>query len=498
MYMYFTSENHMYIYVDINENKMIKLMHIEIVGHEMDREEYLRKCSNMKCQRVQVDESFVPALQDEVMEVEHLLAEPRNVHASLDGSLDSHTTLNDKDDLELEVLDGLLDDVEIDDLEGTGGFAGACEEYFLDFGFADKFEEVLGSGPFEGSLLQISSSESHSSGLSGISIVGGVLESTKVPIAKSECKNDSLDETITYEAHGAFRNNPSQPSKVNCRYNISLDIQHLQELENNSHLAAGILTCKKGKGPVEKGQPAVLREKRFRKPTQRYIEEFSNSRSKEKAPTAVTKTEHLSDSSCDVLHIRIKALKKSPSEKSSNENSDVMLPELQVRKRRLEKEKLEYDKELFPSESEDECSTSKRSRRKDRRKHQKMWTLPEVLKLVEGISEYGVGRWTDIKRFLFSSSSYRTPIDLRDKWRNLLRASSAQKTSREAEQNDELALRPLPFNVVHRVRELAKIHPYPRQRGSKRLRVSQAGSSIIAKDSPPLSLSKRNVRRKFT
>ena len=52
MYMYFTSENHMYIYVDINENKMIKLMHIEIVGHEMDREEYLRKCSNMKCQRV--------------------------------------------------------------------------------------------------------------------------------------------------------------------------------------------------------------------------------------------------------------------------------------------------------------------------------------------------------------------------------------------------------------------------------------------------------------
>lgn len=34
-----------------------------------------------------MDESFVPALQDEVMEVEHLLAEPRNVHASLDGIL---------------------------------------------------------------------------------------------------------------------------------------------------------------------------------------------------------------------------------------------------------------------------------------------------------------------------------------------------------------------------------------------------------------------------
>lgn len=42
-----------------------------------------------------------------------------------------------------------------------------------------------------------------------------------------------------------------------------------------------------------------------------------------------------------------------------------------------------------------------------------MWTPSEVMKLVDGISEYGVGRWTDIKRLLFSTSAYRTPIDLR-------------------------------------------------------------------------------------
>lgn len=42
-----------------------------------------------------------------------------------------------------------------------------------------------------------------------------------------------------------------------------------------------------------------------------------------------------------------------------------------------------------------------------------MWTITEVMNLVDGISEYGVGRWTDIKRLLFSSSAYRTPIDLR-------------------------------------------------------------------------------------
>ena len=42
-----------------------------------------------------------------------------------------------------------------------------------------------------------------------------------------------------------------------------------------------------------------------------------------------------------------------------------------------------------------------------------MWILPEVTKLVDGISEHGVGRWTEIKRQLFSTSAYRTPIDLR-------------------------------------------------------------------------------------
>ncbi|KAK7279335.1 hypothetical protein RJT34_24384 [Clitoria ternatea] len=443
-----------------------------------------------------VDDSFASVLQDEIMEIEHFLAEPIKDQSSVDGSLDSHTTLNGKDDLELEVLDGLLDDVKIDDLEGTDDFSGACEEYFLDFEYANK-AGVPGSGPCEGPFMQNSSSESHSSGLSGSSIVSGALESTEVPIAQSECKNDSLDETVTCESHGAFRNNPSRPSKVHCMYNISLDIKHLQELDNNHHLAGGILSCEKEKGPVEKCKPAVCREKRLRKPTQRYIEELSNLRLKEKMPTSGTITKHLSNSPCNQLRIKIKALKKIPADKSSNENSDMKLPELQVCKRHPKKEDLEYDNEPFPLESEDECLTSKRSRRKTRRKHQRMWTLSEVMNLVEGISEYGVGRWTDIKRFLFSSSSYRTPIDLRDKWRNLLRASSVQKfNKKEVEQNDELALQPLPFNVVHRVRELAKIHPYPRQRVSKKSQVGQAGSSVIAKDSPPISLGKRNVRRR--
>ena len=69
--------------------------------------------------------------------------------------------------------------------------------------------------------------------------------------------------------------------------------------------------------------------------------------------------------------------------------------------------------EVFTSDSDDDRVKRKRSDKHDRRKHQRMWTLAEVTKLVDGITEYGVGRWTDIKRVLFTSSAYRTPIDLR-------------------------------------------------------------------------------------
>ncbi|KAK2454997.1 hypothetical protein P8452_02293 [Trifolium repens] len=437
----------------------------------MDREEYLRKCSNMKCQRIQVDGSYVSSLQDDEMEVEHLFEEPRNDHVSLDGSLASHTALNDKDDLELEVLDdflddGFLDDVEIDDFEGPAGFSDACGGYFLDFDFAKV--ELLGSGANEDSPVENSNSESQSPGVSGSSTVGGISESTKVlpNSTQSKCKIESLDETVTHDTNGLFRNNPSQPSNADCMYNISLDIQHLHELDNGYPLAGGILSCKKENVTVENSQSAPPREKRFRKPTQ-----------------------------------RTKRLENIPIEKFSDSDSDVTLYELQHCKKYPKKEKLEYDDEPFSSEaseeSEDEELTPKRCRTKDRRKNQRMWTASEVTKLMDGISEYGVGRWTDIQRFLFSAAGYRTPTDIRDKWRNLLRACSSQKfNKKEGEQNDdENSPRTLPLSVASRVLELSKIHPYPKRRNKKRSFVGQVGSSDIANGSS-ISLGRRNVRRK--
>ena len=48
-----------------------------------------------------------------------------------------------------------------------------------------------------------------------------------------------------------------------------------------------------------------------------------------------------------------------------------------------------------------------------RRKHHRAWTLAEVLKLVEGVSKCGPGRWSEIKRLAFASYSYRTSVDLK-------------------------------------------------------------------------------------
>lgn len=47
------------------------------------------------------------------------------------------------------------------------------------------------------------------------------------------------------------------------------------------------------------------------------------------------------------------------------------------------------------------------------RKHHISWSPSEVMKLIEGVTKCGVGRWAEIKRLLFPSSSRRTSVDLK-------------------------------------------------------------------------------------
>ncbi|XP_035548175.1 uncharacterized protein LOC109001935 isoform X1 [Juglans regia] len=91
-----------------------------------------------------------------------------------------------------------------------------------------------------------------------------------------------------------------------------------------------------------------------------------------------------------------------------------------------------------------------------RRKHHRAWTLVEVMKLVEGVSKCGAGRWSDIKRLAFASYSYRTSVDLKDKWRNLLKASFAQAPPDDVMNSRKPTSMPIPEPILERVRELAE------------------------------------------
>ncbi|XP_024526370.1 telomere repeat-binding protein 6 isoform X2 [Selaginella moellendorffii] len=95
-----------------------------------------------------------------------------------------------------------------------------------------------------------------------------------------------------------------------------------------------------------------------------------------------------------------------------------------------------------------------------RRKHHRPWTLREVMILVEGVARCGGGKWADIKKLEFSSVSYRTAVDLKDKWRNLLRASRVHFTSKQqqAEHNKKKHFAvSIPQPILARVRELAAL-----------------------------------------
>ncbi|VVA95076.1 unnamed protein product [Arabis nemorensis] len=91
-----------------------------------------------------------------------------------------------------------------------------------------------------------------------------------------------------------------------------------------------------------------------------------------------------------------------------------------------------------------------------RRKHHRAWTLSEVTKLVEGVSKYGAGKWSEIKKFSFSSYSYRTSVDLKDKWRNLLKVSFAHSPSNNTGSLKKHGSMYIPTEILLRVRELAE------------------------------------------
>ncbi|CDP21217.1 unnamed protein product [Coffea canephora] len=131
----------------------------------------------------------------------------------------------------------------------------------------------------------------------------------------------------------------------------------------------------------------------------------------------------------------------------------------------LERKEVELEKyvelkrmDSFEDNSDDNMGSVPASSGGMRRKHHRPWSLTEVVKLVEGVARYGAGRWSEIKRLAFASYSYRTSVDLKDKWRNLLRASFSQLPAEKGMHNARKhASIPIPAPILLRVRELAEM-----------------------------------------
>ncbi|KAJ0970332.1 hypothetical protein J5N97_023209 [Dioscorea zingiberensis] len=127
--------------------------------------------------------------------------------------------------------------------------------------------------------------------------------------------------------------------------------------------------------------------------------------------------------------------------------------------------------------SDDSVEIFRKAKIRSKRKNHRQWTLDEITQLIDGVSQYGVGKWTYIKRFSFSTSSYRTSVDLKDKWRNLLRASGVQmKGSKVKPQKNRNV--PIPESVLRRVKELSNIYPYPRGQKADACDDSQSSRAI--------------------
>ncbi|XP_066332635.1 uncharacterized protein [Miscanthus floridulus] len=95
------------------------------------------------------------------------------------------------------------------------------------------------------------------------------------------------------------------------------------------------------------------------------------------------------------------------------------------------------------------------------RKHHRAWTLCEVVKLVDGVARFGAGKWSEIRKLSFASYSYRTSVDLKDKWRNLIRATKtqlpAQKDQGAGPRKINPSIIPIPPSILLRVKELNEL-----------------------------------------
>ncbi|PUZ38881.1 hypothetical protein GQ55_9G231600 [Panicum hallii var. hallii] len=90
------------------------------------------------------------------------------------------------------------------------------------------------------------------------------------------------------------------------------------------------------------------------------------------------------------------------------------------------------------------------------RKNNDHWKEDEMIELVDGVSRKGIGRWSKVKGDYFSTS-IRTAVHLKDKWRILVRACKAKNTSKR-KVNVQKATEVIVQRFRHRILALEAMH----------------------------------------
>ncbi|CAN1775858.1 Telomere repeat-binding protein 6 [Linum perenne] len=342
-----------------------------------------------------------------------------------------HYSTGGQDTLELGVLDDLLGG-----MHETDNFLAANEIYreYEDIAAADKSFEASNHVVSEGSLLRNLSSASQSPGLGISNNVANYIGSAESTAGFLEAQLKTM--ICPQDMHGTRLDFQETAGYVALSNSECYDQENLSQIDTKPSASQGedkkSVHCSCSPGWKISG-----------KRSKRMIKKCSGAKSSDEERSKDTEEELLTGAVLQTL--------------------DESLPRRVPRKRQPVFVDLKPDDLYTSSESEDDDRKNKTLASKktnDRRKHHVMWTATEVSKLVEGVTQYGIGRWTDIKKLHFSSSNHRTPIDLRDKWRNLVRACQDGKRKRWNQGVDQRppSRRTLPEALMARVVELATIH----------------------------------------
>ncbi|KAK1426077.1 hypothetical protein QVD17_14745 [Tagetes erecta] len=439
------------------------------------------------------EESIYHSLEEEAINVDCLLVEPRSDQVSVSGvwsyEEDNHgkciKTENDSYNLgvpgsninmegvrttNLNALDVLPHEVGVENFLTTSNVS-PCDDYLLDFGF-DR-----------GACISYVSNEKLHVGNSELPLKGSFVMQNSLTenVSGIECQNYFLSNCIS-----GTSTKSSEPKNLERFDDFSKSFANQDVLAPHiSHNGLELTSFGKD-GPTstslaqDHGGVGAVAHKRSRKPTKRYIDESSilslkNSKKRREASSVckvkLSGVRHVKSRN-EVRHKNeVKPKDKMPYSEISFDKA-IQVPFISQGPTECPKSnsppKIEKRVEVYSSESEDESDTMMRSMTNgNQRKLHRLWTVSEVKKLIDGVAHFGVGKWTHIKKLLFSSSVHRTPVDLKDKWRNLLKASHALKGSQiQDDQKRSQPWRPLPKSILCRVRELASVYPYPRESNS--------------------------------